>query len=56
MCGGDPEGGVLDIKSQILFPACAGVILTAYSLLLAFAAFPRMCGGDPLPDMSYSRK
>lgn len=32
----------------MLFPACAGVILTSSTLTTVFLPFPRMCGGDPL--------
>ena len=31
-----------------LFPACAGVIPSLWSVLSPHITFPRLCGGDPL--------
>ena len=38
----------------LLFPACAGVILYAELRSENEAAFPRVCGGDPIKD-SYDK-
>ena len=51
MCGGDPALALHDALHDVLFPACAGVILGAEMPFPQDDAFPRMCGGDPLPDV-----
>ena len=37
-----------------LFPACAGVILYPINLFTFMISFPRVCGGDPLLDSTFS--
>ena len=34
----------------MLFPACAGVILSTTAARYILTAFPRVCGGDPEAD------
>ena len=47
--------GVTGQKLKILlFPACAGVILTRIKERSYFIAFPRMCGGDPFFCKSFA--
>ena len=35
-------------NEQVLFPACAGVILTKFEKIAGKYSFPRVCGGDPI--------
>ena len=39
-------------KSEVVFPAPAGVILAAAGTEPAWQGFPRTCGGDPSLDGS----
>ena len=39
-------------KKQVLFPACAGVILVQEIYWWSWETFPRMCGGDPRKRMN----
>ena len=53
MCGGDPEEQALRPVLDIVFPACAGVILTKIKAYISGPSVPRMCGGDPLTGSDF---
>ena len=48
VCGGDPYAVFLARNNNLLFPACAGVILFNFFTYVSLLTFPRVCGGDPL--------
>ena len=41
---------------QLLFPACAGVILIHFQAFVVTWPFPRMCGGDPMNGDLYNSR
>ena len=47
MRGGDPAQTWADVEAEIVFPACAGVILYCITAQKRTRSFPRMRGGDP---------
>ena len=50
VCGGDPNPPVIGRVGEVLFPACAGVILGMTDADILDGAFPRVCGGDPIHE------
>ena len=47
MRGGGPKGYVDVVKADVVFPACAGVVLTVEEECIHEAGLPRMRGGGP---------